>query len=65
MPSGTLELGDNDRIYAERIERLEPRSPGSQFSMFDVVRKVVISVFPAMLDALVVQHLRIVIEADT
>ena len=33
--------------------------------MFDVVRKVVVSVFPAMLDALVVKHLGIVIEADT
>jgi hypothetical protein len=33
--------------------------------MFDVVGKVLFSVFPAMLDALVVKHLRIVIEADT
>jgi hypothetical protein len=33
--------------------------------MFDVVRKVVVSVFPAMQDALVVQDLSIVIESDT
>jgi hypothetical protein len=33
--------------------------------MFDVVRKVVVSVFPAILDVLVVKHLGIVIETDT
>jgi hypothetical protein len=29
-------LGDNHRIYAQSIERLEPRSPGRQFSVFYV-----------------------------
>jgi hypothetical protein len=55
-------LGDNHRIYAEGIERLEPRTPGGQFTMLDVVRKIVVAILPAMLDALVVKHLRIVIE---
>jgi hypothetical protein len=57
-------LGDNHRIYAQSIECLEPRSPSRQFSVFDVVRKLVVSVLPAMLDALVLKYLRIVIEAD-
>ena len=65
MPSRTLELRNNHRIYAEDIERLEPRSPSGQFSMFDVVRHVMVAILPAMLDALVVKHLGIMIEVDT
>src|SRR4029077_13940327 len=57
-------LGDNHRIYAQSIERLEPRTPSGQFTMLDIIREMVIAIFPAVFPTLVVKHLRIVIEAN-
>jgi hypothetical protein len=63
-PVKNTRFRDDHGINPETVQRLKSRAPSGQFAMLDVVRKIVVSVFPAMLDALVVQHLNIVIEAD-
>jgi hypothetical protein len=55
----------SNRINTERCKRLETRPTTAELPYFDVVREVVVAVLPTVLDALVVQNLSVMVEADT
>src|ERR1700722_2848315 len=57
-------LWHGNRFNTQRRQRLETRPAAAELPHFNVVRKIMVSVFPSVFDALVVQDLRIVIEAD-
>ena len=57
-------LWHGNRLNTERRQRLETRLATAELPYLDVVREVVVPVLPAVLNALVVQNLGIVTEAD-
>jgi hypothetical protein len=54
-----------NRINTERRQRLDTGPATTELPYFDVMREVMVAILPSVHNALVVQNLSVVIEADT
>ncbi len=55
----------SNRINTERRQRLDTGPATAELPYLDVMREVMVAIFESVLDALVVQNLSVMIEADT